>query len=90
LPHSTTAALYKCAKVNIFHDHDLEKMFGYKQSCSLARLDTGWFWNNIANRSEGFRHQTSDKVKGDYELYGTGKDHHPLASVFPRTGAGFA
>jgi len=34
----------------------------------LARLDTGWFWNNIANRSEGFPHQRRDKVnteKGD-------------------------
>jgi hypothetical protein len=31
----------------------------------LARLDTGWFWNNIANRSEGFPHQRRDTVKGD-------------------------
>jgi hypothetical protein len=32
LPHQrwlTTAALYECAKVNIFRDHDLEKMFGH-------------------------------------------------------------
>jgi hypothetical protein len=32
LPHQrwlTTAALYERAKVNIFRDHDLEKMFGH-------------------------------------------------------------
>ena len=40
-------------------------MSGHKQSCSLARLDTGWFWNNIANRSEGFPHQSCEKIKGD-------------------------
>jgi hypothetical protein len=25
----TTAALHECAKVSIFRDHDLEKMFGH-------------------------------------------------------------
>jgi hypothetical protein len=29
-----------------------------------ARLDTGWFWNNIANRSKGFPHQSCEKIKG--------------------------
>jgi hypothetical protein len=29
LLRSTTAALHGCAKVNIFRDHDLEKMFGH-------------------------------------------------------------
>jgi hypothetical protein len=64
LLQSTTTAPSKCAKVNIFRNHDLEKMFGHRQSCSPARLDTGWFWNNIANRSKGFPHQSCEKIKG--------------------------
>src|SRR5260370_786058 len=63
---STIAAWNKCAKVNIFRDHDLEKMLGHQQSLLLAGLLIRvWFWNNIANRSEGFRHQSCEKIKGD-------------------------
>jgi hypothetical protein len=36
LLQSNTAALYKCAKVNIFRDHNLEKMGGHHQALLLA------------------------------------------------------
>src|ERR1700726_4170899 len=87
LLRSTIPALYKCAKVNIFRNPDLEKMFGHKQPHALARLDTGWFWNNYRKPQRGFSASKLRKDKGLHELYGTGKDHHPLAIVFATVGA---
>ena len=67
LLQSTTSALYKCAKENIFHDHDLEKMFGHKQSCSwhaLIRAGSGTISQTAARFSASKTRQGKHR-KGD-------------------------